>query len=156
MSNINLQLALSSDIEEYWQPSESDFQHWTNLFTKYVELPFLNDAAEVSIHISNQQQSQQLNHDYRSRDKPTNVLSFPYADEPDLLGDLIMCAQVIDNEAQQQNKTRQAHWTHMTLHGLLHLAGYDHQTDQQAEIMEGLEIQLLNKLSLPNPYIDDS
>jgi probable rRNA maturation factor len=98
-----------------------------------------------------------LNRDYRGKDKPTNVLSFP-ADIPDhidlpLLGDLIVCADVVRNEAAEQHKSTQDHWAHMVIHGTLHLLGFDHIDDDEAQEMELLEISILQQLGIDNPYL---
>lgn len=134
-------------------PSEADFNHW-------ARVAWDESDAGVVLRIVDNEESQTLNRDYREKDYPTNVLSFPYdpppmpleADEVDYLGDLIMCAPVVLREAQEQGKTLSEHWAHLLIHGLLHLQGYDHITDTEAEEMEGLEIQLLAKLGFPNPY----
>lgn len=120
--------------------------------------PFQADA-EVTIRIVDEAESQQLNFDYREKDKPTNVLSFPFQCPPGielpLLGDLVICAQVVAHEAQQQQKTLQAHWAHMVVHGCLHLLGFDHINDADAEEMEAEEIQILQGLGFANPYLID-
>lgn len=104
----------------------------------------------------NSEESQSLNSQYRGKDKPTNVLSFPFevpdGIELDLLGDLIICADVVEKEAQEQDKPLLHHWAHMVIHGTLHLLGYDHISDDEAEEMEALEIKLLAHLSIPDPY----
>lgn len=121
------------------------------------------DAApfpELSIQIVDEQTISELNETYRHKSGPTNVLSFPFEAPPGLpeeeaealLGDIVICAQVVSNEAQQQQKSLQAHWAHMVVHGVLHLLGYDHLNDEEAEQMESLEIQLLSELTFPNPY----
>ncbi len=120
--------------------------------------PFQADA-EVTIRIVDEAESQQLNFDYREKDKPTNVLSFPFQCPPGielpLLGDLVICAQVVAREAQEQQKTLQAHWAHMVVHGSLHLLGFDHINDADAEEMEAEEIQILQELGFANPYLID-
>jgi probable rRNA maturation factor len=92
-------------------------------------------------------------------DKPTNVLSFPFESPPevklDLLGDLVICAEVVEQEAQQQNKNLMHHWAHMIVHGTLHLLGYDHVEDSDAQQMEALEITILAKLAIDDPYQDN-
>ena len=102
-------------------------------------------------------ESQSLNHSYRDKDKPTNVLSFPYEQAPGmyvpLLGDLVICAPVVIQEALEQEKPVEAHWAHMVLHGVLHLLGYDHIETDEAEQMEKLEVTLLGKLGYANPYL---
>ncbi|WP_282167289.1 rRNA maturation RNase YbeY [Shewanella japonica] len=112
--------------------------------------------AELTIRIVENTESQQLNHTYRGKDKPTNVLSFPFDAPPGvelpLLGDLIIAAEVVELEAKQQNKPLVAHWAHMVIHGCLHLLGYDHIIDSEAEEMESLETQLIEGLGFSNPY----
>ena len=97
-----------------------------------------------------------LNHQYRGRDYPTNVLSFPFEAPAGitvpLAGDLVICAPVVEKEAREQDKTLEAHWAHMVVHGMLHLQGFDHIEDDDAEVMEALEIRLLMQLGYGNPY----
>lgn len=114
--------------------------------------------AEVSVYIVDEQESQSLNLQYRGKDKPTNVLSFP-ADIPEevgvpLLGDVVICAPVVAREAQEQGKSLDAHWAHMLIHGTLHLLGYDHIEDDEAEAMETLETHLITKMNFPAPYTE--
>lgn len=133
-------------------PQESQFQHW-------VETALAgraSDDAELTIRIVSKQESQSLNHQYRGKDKPTNVLSFPF-EVPEgltlpLLGDLVICADVVSAEAAEQAKPLHAHWAHMVVHGCLHLLGYDHIDDAEAEEMESLEICILNTLGIDDPY----
>lgn len=111
---------------------------------------------EVSIRIVSIDESQTLNTQYRQKDKATNVLSFE-SDLPDFvpsgfIGDLVICAQVVYNEAQHQNKLLHSHWAHMCVHGVLHLLGYDHISDSDATQMETLEVEILNKLGIDDPY----
>lgn len=100
---------------------------------------------------------QRLNQQFRQQDKPTNVLSFPAEDiEEDgriYVGDIIIAADVIDAEAAAQGKALEYHLQHMAVHGILHLMGYDHQTPEQAQEMESLEIKILQQLEIPNPYV---
>ncbi len=115
------------------------------------------------VRIVSEAESQELNRAYRDKDYPTNVLSFPYdpaplpldedeADEIDYLGDLVICLPVMEREAAEQGKTPTQHWAHLLVHGLLHLQGYDHITDSDAEEMEALETDILGKLGFPDPY----
>lgn len=144
-------------------PSEADFQRWC-----LAALSELGQSAdyELTIRLVDNEEIQQLNSDYRGKDKPTNVLSFPFEavdllgayagdvaqlDVP-LLGDLVIAPAVIEAEAKEQNKTLSAHYAHMTVHGVLHLLGYDHVEDAEAEQMEALEIQILARLEIGNPY----
>lgn len=121
--------------------------------------------AGVVIRIVDEQESQELNRGFRGKDYPTNVLSFQYENmsmlseydvqnsaDVDYLGDLVMCQPVIVNEAKQQEKTYLQHWAHMLVHGLLHLQGFDHIKEIEADIMEAREIEILRGLGFPNPY----
>lgn len=125
-----------------------------------------NEAEiEVSFLLTNDEEIQNLNKIYRKKDKPTNVLSFPAIDPATIendefleenflpLGDIILSFQTIKKEAKEQNKTFNNHLTHLIIHSLLHLIGYDHETKAEAKIMEQLEIDLLKKLAINNPYI---
>lgn len=116
--------------------------------------------AAIALRIVGEAESQQLNREYRRKDKPTNVLSFPF-EVPDIagisepyLGDLAVCAAVVAREAAEQGKTLRAHWAHMVVHGVLHLLGYDHLDDAEADEMEALERDILAGLGLPDPYLD--
>ena len=130
------------------------------LVTSWVEaaLRAINrdKSAQVSICIASKQEITALNERYRNMNKATNVLSFPYESMPGvevpLLGDVVVCAEVVNEEAQQQNKALPQHWAHMVVHGLLHLLGYDHIDDNDAQIMESVEIQVLSNLGFSNPY----
>ena len=116
----------------------------------------LNDTYELTLRAVDKPEIQQLNLNYRHQDKPTNVLSFPFEAPPQvplpLLGDLIVCHPVVVEEALQQHKPLEAHWAHMVVHGTLHLLGYDHIDDRQAEKMEAREIKTLQQLGYANPY----
>lgn len=135
-------------------PESAQFQQWLDA----AVLPFQSDA-EVTIRIVDNAESQQLNLQYRGKDKPTNVLSFPFQCPPGielpLLGDLVICAEVVATEASEQGKPLSAHWAHMVVHGCLHLLGFDHINDAEAEEMEAEEIQILQQLGIANPYLLD-
>ncbi len=131
-----------------------------SLFERWVRAALLKprDGLEQTVRIVDEAESRQLNRDYRGRDKPTNVLSFPAELPEDLLGypclgDLVICAPVVAAEAREQGKPVQAHWAHMVVHGMLHLQGHDHQTAEEAEAMESLEIEILHALGHTNPYL---
>ncbi|MDF1762730.1 MAG: rRNA maturation RNase YbeY [Oleibacter sp.] len=115
---------------------------------------------ELTIRLVDEEESQALNNDYRDKDKPTNVLSFPFeapAHVPlELLGDLVICVPVVEQEAQEQDKALEAHWAHMVIHGCLHLLGYDHIKDDEADIMEALERDLLASLGYSDPYLNEA
>lgn len=113
--------------------------------------------VELVIRIVDAAESRALNRRYRGKDKPTNVLSFPFEAPPgvelDHLGDLVICAAVVAREALEQHKPLNHHWAHMVVHGILHLRGYDHQDEPQASAMEALEKQILKGLGIADPYI---
>ena len=147
---------MSAEIEIQRASSASDFPCDSDL-KRWASAALLdNGKSSVVIRLVDSDESRQLNNDYRGVDKPTNVLSFPFeapveiADE--FLGDVIICAPVVEQQARQQNKPLQAHWAHMVTHGMLHLQGYDHQNNQQAEEMERLEVEILATLGFPDPY----
>jgi len=115
--------------------------------------------AEVVVRVAGEAESRRLNYDYRGKDRPTNVLSFPFEPVPGVdlahLGDLVICAPVVAREAAEQGKPADAHWAHMVVHGMLHLQGFDHETEADAVEMEALETEILNGLGYPAPYADD-
>ncbi len=131
-------------------PCDSDFQRWASAALQD------NEETSVVIRLVDSEESLQLNNNYRGRDKPTNVLSFPFEAPAEIadnsLGDIVICAPVVEQQARQQNKPLNAHWAHMVVHGMLHLQGYDHQDDEQAEEMERLEGEILATLGFPDPY----
>ncbi|WP_133011652.1 rRNA maturation RNase YbeY [Marinomonas flavescens] len=133
-------------------PSFEDFSRWIK-----VALPTIGDEFEVTVRLVDEEESLALNSEYRGKDKSTNVLSFPFEAPMDLdvplLGDLVICTQVVNREAEEQQKTALDHWAHLTIHGILHLRGYDHIDDDEAEEMEALEIQLLASLGISDPYL---
>lgn len=135
-------------------PDEEAFRKWVeSALSRHPE------PVELVIRLVDEAESRQLNHDYRGKDRPTNVLSFPFEAPPQvptpLLGDLVICAPVVAREAEEQGKTQQAHWAHMVIHGLLHLLGYDHMNDEQAQQMESRERELLQQLNYPDPYTEE-
>lgn len=118
----------------------------------------LRQEAQLTVRIVSHEEGATLNQTYRHKQGPTNVLSFATesADDPlipvSLLGDIVICAPVIEREAHEQHKNTVAHWAHMVVHGTLHLSGYDHMDDAQAQEMEFLEIQVLARLGFADPY----
>lgn len=113
--------------------------------------PALATDQSFSILLTNDDHLQQLNRDFRGKDKPTNVLSFPSVDE-EYLGDIAIAYETLAREAEAQEKTFHHHLTHILIHGVLHLQGYDHETDAEAEEMESLEIKILADMGIKNPY----
>ena len=147
--SIELDLQIACDDNNL--PSEADFQLWVNAALSPYNKPF-----ELTVRVVASEESQALNLQYRNKDKPTNVLSFPF-EVPEgidlaLLGDLVICAEVVQLEAQQQNKALNDHWAHMVIHGCLHLLGFDHIEDNDAQEMEAIEIKLLSTLNINDPY----
>lgn len=132
-------------------PSDRQFQRWAE-----AALRVRCERADMVIRIVDENEMRQLNRDYRGKNKSTNVLSFPFEPPPpvdsDLIGDLVICAPVVQREAVQQNKPPLAHWAHMVVHGSLHLLGYDHLEDTEAERMERLETEILRVLGYSDPY----
>lgn len=150
---MNYAVDLQIESENPTIPNQFLIQRWIN-----EALQSRLEDAELTIRIVDEAESAELNLTYRNKQGPTNVLSFP-ADIPEevelekqLLGDLIICAPIVEREAKQQEKTSEAHWAHMVIHGTLHLLGYDHIEDKDADIMEGIEIKLLEQLGYPAPY----
>ncbi len=135
-------------------PPSADFTRWANLAAESAS------DAQMTIRIVDAEESRQLNHQYRGKNQPTNVLSFSYHDDEILsaagqqrsLGDLVICADVVRQEAAERHLPAADHWAHLTIHGVLHLLGYDHETTQQAETMEALETRLLSSINIANPY----
>ncbi|MBU3070961.1 rRNA maturation RNase YbeY [Aestuariicella sp. G3-2] len=149
--NVELCLDLQVASKAHDLPSSEQLQHWAS-----SALKGLREHAEISVRIVDNDESQELNFQYRQKDKPTNVLSFPADLPPELelplLGDLVICAPVVTREAAEQQKELFAHWAHMVVHGTLHLLGYDHINDSDAEIMEQLETEILTGMGFPPPY----
>lgn len=149
-----VELDVIYEVEAENLPGAEQFQRW-------VETALQQAQGDVSlcIQLVDSADSQALNRDYRGKDKPTNVLSFP-SEIPDFvqleqqpLGDLAICVEVVEREAQEQHKLVEHHWAHMVIHGCLHLLGYDHIEDEEAEQMEALERELLATLDIADPYL---
>ncbi len=149
---IELDLQIATEAADL--PAEADFYRWVA-----AALGNSREEAELTIRVTGEEEIRELNATYRGKDKPTNVLSFPFEAPPGvdipLLGDIIICAVVVEREAVDQGKPLEAHWAHMVIHGTLHLLGYDHINDGEAKEMEGLEIRLLTDLGYANPYERD-
>jgi len=146
---VDLQIA-TENIEGL--PTEEQIVQWA---TAAVQPE--GDEVEMTVRIVDEAESHELNLTYRGKDRPTNVLSFPFEcpDEVELplLGDLVICRQVVEREAAEQEKPLMAHWAHMVVHGSLHLLGYDHIEDDEAEEMESLETQIMQGLGFDDPYL---
>ena len=173
---LDVQNAISSDDLSASDniPDKEKIESWVKLALLQIPEPGqnsnnkqsqINSEYELTVRIVDKDEIQSLNKTYRHIDKTTNVLSFPYEDfsfdmvsdvpleiQLPLLGDLVICHDVVVEEAQQQKKSIEAHWAHMVIHGVLHLKGYDHIDDDEAEIMEALEVSVLKKLNISDPY----
>lgn len=141
-------------------PSAEDFRRWADAALREAGH---DSAAEITVRVVDEAESRTLNRDYRDKDRPTNVLSFPnelpefLRDELDVLplGDLVICAPVVAAEAAAEGKAVRDHWAHLTVHGVLHLLGFDHVEADEAEAMEAREIHALQQLGIDNPYETD-
>jgi probable rRNA maturation factor len=134
-------------------PEEDDLRSW---ISAAMDKHAADTDAVISVRLVDRAEMAQLNHNYRGKAGPTNVLSFP-AELPaevelPLLGDIVICAPVVRAEAADQGKSERAHWAHMAVHGTLHLLGYDHQESAEAETMEAMESDILNDLDFDCPY----
>jgi len=137
-------------------PSADDIGQWVK---RAVSTAAADSDAEVSVRVVDEDEMQTLNREYRDQDKPTNVLSFPAGDVDGMprgvispLGDIVVCAAVVAREAEEQGKTLGDHWSHMLVHGALHLLGHDHVTESEADAMESLERGILADLGIADPY----
>lgn len=150
---VNISIDLLNDGFE--GPLENEIISWLIPLFADPQIKTVGNEVYISFSMISLNEMQQLNKQYRQKDKPTNVLSFPcpIPNAPHgFLGDIVLCVPQIEKEAAEQSKALKAHWAHLVIHGTLHLLGYDHETEQDANVMESLEIKLLEKLSFPNPY----
>ncbi|MBU2978860.1 rRNA maturation RNase YbeY [Alteromonas sp. C1M14] len=149
---IDVQIACDTDQQGYSVPNDDLLQHWADSALTALDI----SDKEVTLRFVDADESQSLNLTYRGKDKPTNVLSFPFECPPDiplnLLGDLVICVPVIHQEAAEQRKKVNDHFAHMIVHGILHLLGYDHIDNEEAETMERLETSILAQLGIDDPY----
>ncbi len=145
---INLQLALNDEKI----PDKTQLQEWANAAATACQCSRL----ELTVRVTDIEESAELNSRYRHKTGPTNVLSFPFEDPPGvktrILGDLVICAPVVQREAVEQHKHPDEHWAHMLVHGVLHLCGYDHKEEAGAAEMESLETRIITGLGFPPPY----
>lgn len=163
--HVDLQCEVDMDGTSTSVPTLTQFQAWANLAYRACEASI--KPAELSLCIVDEKKMTSLNEQYRGKPKPTNVLSFPFSNAEEdavmseamaelpvaLLGDIVVCWPVIEHEASQQDKAVHDHAAHMVIHGVLHLCGYDHDSDEQATVMESMEVQLLSSLDISNPYL---
>ena len=139
-----LDLSLQYACNREGLPLRADFVRWARAA--------LAGGGQITIRLVDAEEGRVLNNDYRGKDYATNVLSFPYDTEPVVTGDLVICPAVVAREAAEQNKPLAAHYAHLTVHGMLHLQGRDHETDEDAQAMEDEEREILAALGYPDPY----
>jgi probable rRNA maturation factor len=149
-SGLSLSVQYAAKPEEV--PTRAQFRRWVKAA--------LRQDAEITLRIVDEEEGRTLNRDYRAKDYATNVLTFVYDDEfpgaeLPLAGDIVLCAPVVAREAVQQEKSVEEHYAHLTVHGVLHLQGYDHESDEEARQMEALETQIVTKLGYADPYGSD-
>lgn len=148
---MTIHVAIQKESNADFIPQNEQFIQWTNAaLTKELA------DAEVTIRIVDEKEARDLNKQWRGKDYATNVLSFPIdeeiADGTTLLGDIVICAPIVKQETEEQNKMIEAHWAHLVIHGILHLQGLDHENDAEANIMETKEISILSQFGYANPY----
>ena len=151
-------LDLQNAINSQQVPEKKSIENWISSTLTKIDKQFVQ--PEITIRIVSPEESQALNLQYREKNKPTNVLSFPFEapemipveEIGELLGDLVICESILLQEAKQQNKSLESHWAHMVVHGVLHLLGFDHVDNKDAEKMEALEVKVLSDLGFKDPY----
>ena len=139
-----LNLAVQYAVSATGKPSRAQFRRWVRAA--------LEHDARITIRIVGQAEGRTLNREFRNKDYATNVLTFVFHDQTLFDGDLALCAPVVASEARAQKKTLIAHYAHLTVHGVLHLQGYDHENDADAQVMERRETQIMAKLGYADPY----
>ncbi len=165
---VNVNVELQNPFNYSSVPSLQDLKTWCaiSLQPSYIKQKKLSESGGVTVvvRVVDEEEGLELNQTYRQKTTPTNILSFPFElpeellsipeiqNQPIHLGDLVVCQSIVNKEAGEQKKTVQQHWAHLMVHGVLHLQGYDHVEDDEAEQMEALEIVTLNKLGIKNPY----
>lgn len=155
---MNAIVDITNDSDTHWVPEQSLCEDWLNSALKTAQQ---ESPCNISLKFVDQATSAELNRQYRGKQSATNVLSFPavfpdaLAQQLDFLplGDIVVCPEILEQEAMQQGKEAKAHWAHLLIHGLLHLLGFDHETAECANTMEKLEIKALERLGFPNPYL---
>ncbi len=143
MPKILLTLQIASELNNI--PTTAQFKKWVKAT--------LRVDTEVTIRIVDENEACMLNNTYRNKAYASNVLTFALTEEPHLMGDIVICAPIVKKEAQIQQKSFEAHFAHLTVHGVLHLHGYDHETEEEAALMESIEVTTLQKLGYANPYL---
>ncbi len=151
---MSIEVEVQYAVEDTELPPAEDFRRWAE-----AALEGCREEAELAVRVVGADESRMLNRRYRGKDRPTNVLSFPVELPAGVsvpqIGDLVICAPVVAAEAAEQGKPAAAHWAHMTVHGVLHLLGFDHRDEAEAEAMEAVERRILAGLGHPDPYSFD-
>ncbi len=153
MTSKRLNLSVQYACNQGGLPSRPQIRAWVRAALDVDE----KRGGQITIRFVEPEEGQSLNNDYRGKDYATNVLSFPYEVEPVVAGDLVICATVVEREAAEQEKTLEAHYAHLIVHGILHLQGYDHEIgENEALLMEGKERTILAQLGFADPYRNDA
>lgn len=153
MYRIHIQSNFISDSSSIFVPSSTKMKQWAKIAMRHKVR-----QGEISIQLVGKKEIHAFNKIYRHKDKPTNVLSFraDFSEKVNLriplLGDIVICPEIVNKEAKEKKKALEAHWAHIVIHGTLHIVGYDHETDAEAYKMESKEIRLLRTLGIDNPY----
>lgn len=158
MENLYIDLQIACE-DQTGLPSEAQFYRWVHQALAMQAQTDHFPETEITIRIVDEAESHELNLTYRGKDKPTNVLSFPFEApegiEMPLLGDLVICRQVMEKEAKEQGISEESHWAHLSVHGTLHLLGYDHIEEDEAVEMETLETDIMIALGYGDPYLSE-
>lgn len=159
MQNLYIDLQIACENSENL-PTEAQFYRWVHKALAMQAQTEDFPETEITIRIVDEAESHELNLTYRGKDKPTNVLSFPFelpegVDDLPLLGDLVICRQVMEQEAKEQGISEESHWAHLSVHGTLHLLGYDHIEEEEAIEMESLETEIMIALGYEDPYLSE-
>ncbi len=152
---MTIQIALQDELNLNHTPTLLQFEQWVNAAIDAAQKTSEVNDIELTIRIVSKKESAHLNETFRHKKGPTNILAFQYETNSDIvteLGDLAICADIVVEEAREQEKPIQSHWAHLAIHGTLHLLGFRHDTDEQADTMETLEIAILKRLGYSNPY----
>ena len=153
MTSKRLNLSVQYACNQGGLPSRPQIRAWVRAALDVDE----KRGGQITIRFVEPEEGQSLNNDYRGKDYATNVLSFPYEVEPVVAGDLVICATVVEREAAEQEKTLEAHYAHLIVHGILHLQGYDHEIgENEARLMEDKERTILAQLGFADPYRNDT
>ena len=153
MTSKRLNLSVQYACNQGGLPSRPQIRAWVRAALDVDE----KRGGQITIRFVEPEEGQSLNNDYRGKDYATNVLSFPYEVEPVVAGDLVICATVVEREAAEQEKTLDAHYAHLIVHGILHLQGYDHEIgENEALLMENKERTILTQLGFSDPYRNDT